>query len=31
LEVRETPFPRTPYFLVYSGAHTVRVAGPAAA
>lgn len=30
LEVRETPFPRTPYFLVYSGAHTVRVAGPAA-
>ncbi|HEU0013462.1 MAG TPA: putative baseplate assembly protein [Longimicrobium sp.] len=30
LEVRETPLPRTPWFLVHSGAHTVRVAGPAA-
>jgi predicted phage baseplate assembly protein len=29
LEVRETPFPRTPYFLVYSGAHSVRVAARA--
>jgi hypothetical protein len=27
LEVRESPFPRTPFFLVCSGVHAVRVAG----
>jgi predicted phage baseplate assembly protein len=27
LEVRETTAPRTPFFLVHSGAHVVRVAG----
>ncbi|HEX2094585.1 MAG TPA: hypothetical protein VHG28_19425, partial [Longimicrobiaceae bacterium] len=27
LEVRATPAARTPFFLVYSGPHTVRVTG----